>query len=241
MAAAKTDHTDERFEREFGRPLAEAGRRSAEPMADVGAVTGRPTAATAAFEHPDPPAPHYWEFGHMGAALAGALPYVADGELRAGLERVRDAYAPVPAERFADLPVAVVHHDLNAFNVLVTRTGQRARVSGLIDFGDALPTARIADLAVLAASVMRGRPDPLGDVRGQGFYSGVEFVRDRQTKEPAAEETLMICERFKDEGVLAYPTGPHWNILKLKPPLSFTPAMADEFAAALDRVLEAGW
>ncbi|PZG45112.1 aminotransferase [Spongiactinospora gelatinilytica] len=148
-----------------GRPLAEAGRRSAELMADVGAVTGRLTAATAAFEHPDPPAPHYWEFGHMGAALAGALPYVADGELRAALERVRDAHAPVLAERFDDLPVAVVHHDLNAFNVLVTRTGQRTRVSGLIDFGDALPTARIADLAVLAASVMRGQPDPLGVAR----------------------------------------------------------------------------
>ncbi|MGH3242694.1 MAG: phosphotransferase, partial [Spirillospora sp.] len=45
-----------------GAPLAEVGRRSAELLADVGAVAGRLTAATATFTHPDPPAPHYWEF-----------------------------------------------------------------------------------------------------------------------------------------------------------------------------------
>ncbi|MGH3241368.1 MAG: aminotransferase class III-fold pyridoxal phosphate-dependent enzyme, partial [Spirillospora sp.] len=81
----------------------------------------------------------------------------------------------------------------------------------------------------------------VGDVRGQGFYSGVEFVLDRETKEPASEETLIICERLKDEGVLVYPTGPAWNILKLKPPLTFTRADADEFTDTLDDILEKGW
>lgn len=81
----------------------------------------------------------------------------------------------------------------------------------------------------------------IGDVRGQGFYSGVEFVLDRTTKQPAIPETLTICERMKEQGVLVYPTGPSWNILKIKPPLTFTRAHADEMTTALDRVLEAGW
>ncbi|WP_460444011.1 aminotransferase class III-fold pyridoxal phosphate-dependent enzyme, partial [Amycolatopsis cihanbeyliensis] len=81
----------------------------------------------------------------------------------------------------------------------------------------------------------------VGDVRGQGFYSGVELVRDRGTREPAPAETLLVCERLKDEGILVYPTGPHGNVLKLKPPLTFTRAHADEFTSTLDNILEAGW
>ncbi|TCO54373.1 4-aminobutyrate aminotransferase-like enzyme [Actinocrispum wychmicini] len=85
------------------------------------------------------------------------------------------------------------------------------------------------------------RHDLIGDVRGQGLYSGVELVTNRVTKEPASAETLTVCERLKEEGVLVYPTGPAWNVLKLKPPLTFTRAHADELTEALDRVLEAGW
>ncbi|MFC9359214.1 aminotransferase class III-fold pyridoxal phosphate-dependent enzyme [Rhodococcus sp. NPDC057014] len=81
----------------------------------------------------------------------------------------------------------------------------------------------------------------IGDVRGQGFYSGVEFVLDRSTKEHAVDETLIVCNRMKDAGVLVYPTGPQWNILKIKPPLSFTRDHADLFAGTLDHVLNRGW
>ncbi|MFI0404450.1 aminotransferase class III-fold pyridoxal phosphate-dependent enzyme [Actinomadura sp. 3N508] len=144
-----------------GTPLAEVGRRSPELLADVGAVAGRLTAATAEFAHPDPPPPHYWEFPHARAVLAASIEHVGDAELRAAAVAVRDRYVPSLDERFPELPVAVVHHDLNAFNILVRRDGGRRRVSGVIDFGDALPTARIADLAVLASSVLRGAASPL--------------------------------------------------------------------------------
>ncbi|RKS76936.1 hydroxylysine kinase /5-phosphonooxy-L-lysine phospho-lyase [Actinomadura pelletieri DSM 43383] len=144
-----------------GAPLAEVGSRSAELLADVGAAAGRLAAATATFSHPAPPAPHYWEFPHAGTVLEASLGYVTDPALRDAATTIRDRYAPLLAERLPELPTAVVHHDLNAFNVLVHREGGRRRVSGVIDFGDALPTARIADLAVLASSVMRGAARPL--------------------------------------------------------------------------------
>lgn len=83
--------------------------------------------------------------------------------------------------------------------------------------------------------------DIIGDVRGQGFYSGVEFVTDRTTKNHARDETLLVCNRMKDDGVLVYPTGPEWNILKIKPPLSFTRDNADLFVDVLDGVLSRGW
>ncbi len=85
------------------------------------------------------------------------------------------------------------------------------------------------------------RHELIGDVRGQGFYSGIEFVLDRDALTPASEETLKICDRLKDEGVLVYPTGAWWNILKLKPPLTFSRDDVDRFCRTLDLVLRRGW
>lgn len=81
----------------------------------------------------------------------------------------------------------------------------------------------------------------LGAVHGSGFYLGPEFVRDRETWQPATLETAAICDRLRELGVIAQPTGDHQNILKIKPPLCFSRRSADTLVAALDRVLTSGW
>ncbi|MGE2715153.1 aminotransferase [Mycolicibacterium litorale] len=81
----------------------------------------------------------------------------------------------------------------------------------------------------------------IGTVHGIGLYLGVEMVRDRQTLEPATEETAAICERMLDLGVIIQPTGDHSNILKTKPPLCIDAESADFYVDALDRVLTEGW
>jgi 4-aminobutyrate aminotransferase-like enzyme/Ser/Thr protein kinase RdoA (MazF antagonist) len=144
-----------------GMPLAEVRRRSAELLTDIGTTAGRLAVATAAFEHPSPPSPHYWHFAHAGTALAGSIPRIEDPDLRAAVERLRERHLPMLEEGLPRLPTAVVHHDLNVFNMLVRRNDDGHRVSGVIDFGDALPAPRVADLAVLASSAMRGSPRPL--------------------------------------------------------------------------------
>jgi 4-aminobutyrate aminotransferase-like enzyme/Ser/Thr protein kinase RdoA (MazF antagonist) len=85
------------------------------------------------------------------------------------------------------------------------------------------------------------RHELIGDVRGHGLYLGVDLVRDRRTKEPAGAEALHVSELMKDEGVLVYPTGAAGNVLKIKPPLTFTAADADLFGAVLDEVLGRAW
>jgi 4-aminobutyrate aminotransferase-like enzyme len=87
-----------------------------------------------------------------------------------------------------------------------------------------------------------GQRFPLvGAVHGMGLYLGLEFVRDRETLEPATVETEAICNRLLDLGVIMQPTGDHLNILKIKPPLSLTRESADFFADMLAKVLEEGW
>jgi 4-aminobutyrate aminotransferase-like enzyme/Ser/Thr protein kinase RdoA (MazF antagonist) len=81
----------------------------------------------------------------------------------------------------------------------------------------------------------------VGAVHGMGLYLGLEFVRDRQTLEPATVETAGICDRLLELGVIMQPTGDHLNVLKIKPPLCLTRADADFFADMLAKVLEEGW
>ncbi|WP_255305114.1 aminotransferase [Microbacterium sp. 3J1] len=87
-----------------------------------------------------------------------------------------------------------------------------------------------------------GQRHPLvGPVHGTGLYLGVELVRDRETREPAAAEAAAICERMRELGVIVLTTSERSNVLKIKPPLCLTAESADHVVAMLDRVLAEGW
>jgi 4-aminobutyrate aminotransferase-like enzyme len=59
----------------------------------------------------------------------------------------------------------------------------------------------------------------IGEVRGSGFFIGVELVADRKTKAPAADKAGWIVENLRDRGVLISSTGHADNVLKLRPPM----------------------
>jgi 4-aminobutyrate aminotransferase-like enzyme len=70
---------------------------------------------------------------------------------------------------------------------------------------------------------------------------GIELVRDRDSLEPAPQETSAICNRMLELGVIVQPTGDRQNILKVKPPLCITRESADFFVDRLDEILTTGW
>jgi 4-aminobutyrate aminotransferase-like enzyme len=74
----------------------------------------------------------------------------------------------------------------------------------------------------------------IGDVRGKGLMVGVELVRDRQHKTPAAEETVRVMEICKDDGVLIGRGGLYGNVLRLTPPLVVNAEDVRQALKALD-------
>lgn len=62
----------------------------------------------------------------------------------------------------------------------------------------------------------------IGDVRGQGLMIGVELVKDRVTKEPAAAEAARVRAICREAGVLIGVGGQFGNVLRLQPPLVIT-------------------
>jgi alanine-glyoxylate transaminase / (R)-3-amino-2-methylpropionate-pyruvate transaminase len=86
---------------------------------------------------------------------------------------------------------------------------------------------------------LQERFDVIGDVRGMGLMQGMEFVKDRKTKEPYPEAVLKVFEETKRRGVLIDKGGLYGNVIRMGPPLIATKDNIDELAAALNEALAA--
>ncbi len=79
----------------------------------------------------------------------------------------------------------------------------------------------------------------VGDVRGQGLMLGLEFVKDRATKEPGREECARVMENARELGLLLGKGGLWGNTIRFAPPMCLTPADADFALAVLDEAIGA--
>ena len=85
---------------------------------------------------------------------------------------------------------------------------------------------------------LQERFDVIGDVRGMGLMQGIEFVKDRKTKEPDPQTVLKIFEETRKQGVLIGKGGLFGNVVRLGPPLIATKDHIDELVTALEHALE---
>jgi 4-aminobutyrate aminotransferase/(S)-3-amino-2-methylpropionate transaminase len=84
---------------------------------------------------------------------------------------------------------------------------------------------------------LMGKYPFIGDVRGMGLVYGVEFVKDRETKEPATELAREIVVRCVAGGLMCGKLGLYGNVMRVAPPLVITPEQIDASVAILDKVL----
>ncbi len=73
------------------------------------------------------------------------------------------------------------------------------------------------------------------DVRGQGLFLGFELCDDDLN--PAATQAAYLADRLRELGVLISTDGPDHNVIKIKPPITFNQAHADELLTRLSSVL----
>jgi 4-aminobutyrate aminotransferase-like enzyme len=83
------------------------------------------------------------------------------------------------------------------------------------------------------------RHERIAAVRGRGLFFGLELVKDRKTGAPATEETRRLVNDMKRRGVLISAIGPRGHVLKMRPPMVFGRAHADQLIQTLDDALTA--
>jgi 4-aminobutyrate aminotransferase len=83
--------------------------------------------------------------------------------------------------------------------------------------------ARGAELAVGLGRIA-AEDDRIGDIRGLGLMVGVEFVRDRETREPDATLPDRLMAACADAGLLVLTCGSSHQVVRWIPPINVDPA-----------------
>ena len=90
--------------------------------------------------------------------------------------------------------------------------------------------ARGAELTAALKALM-ARDDRIGDVRGRGLMVGIEFVKDRATRDPDTDTCEALILACADQGLLVLNCGTHHNVIRFLPPIDVT---AEEIATGVD-------
>lgn len=78
----------------------------------------------------------------------------------------------------------------------------------------------------------------IGDVRGLGPMIGLEFVRDRQSKEPAPELVDQVLVDARKQGLLLIKAGLYGNVLRILVPLVIEEPLLSQALATLSTVIK---
>jgi 4-aminobutyrate aminotransferase-like enzyme/Ser/Thr protein kinase RdoA (MazF antagonist) len=207
-----------------GRCIADVRPHTSELMENVGALCGKLSRALSGFEHP---AAHRWlKWDPAQAAWTRAyLDLFVDTEQHALATYFYQMFEQEAVPLFPKLRSSVAYADANDYNVLVSHDLVHPKVPGVIDFGDAVFTHTINDLAIAAAYMAMHKPDPLATI-GQ-LTAGYHAVFPLTAIEAQALFPL-ICARLlisvtcsaqnlaenPDNAYLQISDRPAWDLLK---------------------------
>ena len=162
-----------------------AGGTSAGLRRDIGGTLARLNVALRGFAHPGAGRTHRWDlqrFGALGPLLAELPP---DG--REGLAECLDRFDAVVAPRLTGLATQVIHTDFHGENLLT----DGARVTGILDFGDALTGPAAMDVGV-AACYQLGAGGPGGDL----LAPALEVVAGYHAADPLSGLDAQLVAEF---------------------------------------------
>lgn len=81
--------------------------------------------------------------------------------------------------------------------------------------------------------------DQVAEVRGRGFFIGVDLVTHRSTLTPDGEAAAGIVNALRQDRILISACGAQGNVLKLRPPMPFSGNDADRLLEGMGRAFKA--
>ncbi|HIE37451.1 TPA: aminotransferase class III-fold pyridoxal phosphate-dependent enzyme, partial [Candidatus Geothermarchaeota archaeon] len=104
-------------------------------------------------------------------------------------------------------------------------------LGGLID-----NSAKVGSYLMKRLGELQEKYDVIGDVRGMGLMIGVEFVKDRESKEPNKEVLERVINASFRKGLIVIGSGV--STLRLSPPLNINVDVVDEAVEILEEALK---
>lgn len=98
-------------------------------------------------------------------------------------------------------------------------------------------TNAMGDYFQQGLAALEKRHPIIGQIQGKGLMIGMEFVRDRKTKEPASTETRWIIREGMENGLLMTISGYYGNRINIVPSLIIQKPHIDQALSILDDVL----
>lgn len=205
-----------------GTPLAEV-KRTPGLMRSLGQAFGNLDRALQGFMHPGAVRDLDWDLRHA-ARSRSRLHFVKDPGKRAILERFIDAFQSTVQPKLARLRTQVIHNDGNDWNILVDPQNHQ-QVAGIIDFGDALHTVLIAEVAIACAYAILDMEDPIGAAAAltAGFHERfplqpqeLDVLFNLIAMRLVISVTLSASrqEQAQDNPYLAISEAPAWRLLE---------------------------
>ena len=167
-----------------GTPLALANPVTPVMERACGALLGRMDVALTDFQHEGAKCYSEWDLAHAETTITEHMAGLSAEESLL-IENVLDLYRHTVAPVWKDLPLAVIHNDANDYNILVgPASSDPGAISGLLDFGDVVHTARVCNAAVCGAYLALHRADPMDAL--------CEVVRGYHGECPLSEKELEV-------------------------------------------------
>ena len=212
---------------------------------DLGRGLGDLDRRLAEFDDPATRRIYPWDLRNAPGALS-FVDHIADPAARELVRSRLSHFETRILPEVDDLPLQVIHNDANDYNLLVAGMGEGARVTGLLDFGDLMWTARACDLAIAMTYPMLSAADPLaaGAQVLAGYHEELSLERSEIRALPYLIEArlcvsvTMSAHRLSVDPANAYlavSAAPAWSLLdwmSTTPPARWIDTFEDACASA---------
>jgi 4-aminobutyrate aminotransferase/(S)-3-amino-2-methylpropionate transaminase len=122
-------------------------------------------------------------------------------------------------------------------NPLAVRAAQ-AVLEILLEDGLLQRAERLGETLRSRFEQLQGEHELIGEVRGKGPMLALELVRDRQSKEPAAEEAKKLTQLCYQKGLVLISCGNYGNVLRVLMPLVITDEQLEKGLSILEESLQ---
>lgn len=143
-----------------GKVLGQCNPRSLDLLYELGRASASVCKALQGFDHPAAHRFFKWDIAQMLWTKA-QLHTISEPAGRALLSFFIAAFETQVVPQLPALRQGVIHNDANDYNILVADEGAEGHISGIIDFGDAIYSPLINELAVAVTYGVMDKPKPL--------------------------------------------------------------------------------